>query len=73
MARKAQAATVVDLNRFKASRARAAAPAGAALPLFDGTPLPADPPAPSTPRRALSDREVRHRERMLAFLRASAE
>lgn len=65
---------VVDLNEFRARRARAAqsAPA-AALPLFDGEAAPAEP-APPIDAAALaaaahlSDRQVRHRERMLRFL-----
>lgn len=78
MARTARAARlkVVDFSAYRARLARTpAAFEGPALPLFDGQPAPAEPPAAPGGRadRRLSDREVEHRERMLAFLRASAD
>jgi hypothetical protein len=60
---------VVDLARFRAERDQAR------LPLFDGvvpveSPLQAAvEPAPAGP--ALSDRQVRHRARMLRYLTAT--
>jgi len=65
---------VVDLTEFRARRARAAKPARAAsLPLFDGEAAPAESALPIdaavlAAAGRLSDRQVRHRERMLRFL-----
>ncbi len=53
---------VVDFEQFRTRRDRAR------LPLFDGVPLRTLSPA----RRNLASREVTHRQRMLAHLKASA-
>ena len=61
-------ATVVDLARFRAERDQAR------LPLFEGL-APTEPPLPAgtlaAPGLPLSDRQVRHRARMLRYLTAT--
>jgi hypothetical protein len=62
----ARRADVIDLARYRASRARQEDPDQAELPLF-ARPL-RGAPATVTPFRRLTERDVAHRARMLAHL-----
>lgn len=65
MARQARETNVVDLLRYRTARQTHP------LPLFDGPPLTDVPRlVPISPFRVLSARDVAHRARMLAHLRA---